>query len=195
MPFFERTGDLFESPSDLDAVAHGVNCKGVMGKGVALAFAQRYPDMKKHYVALCEQRLMSPGRCDVWVGGHTYVYNLATQNRPGPDAKLRWVAESVASMLQHAEDHGVGRIGIPRIGCGIGGLQWVEVRMILELLALESTVDLVVYSLDDGWEEARGKVTRWCFDGKHHQCSGGVHPKVVTKDTVLPVACRCVCHD
>lgn len=50
-------------------------------------------------------------------------------------------------MLELAEESGVNRIGMPRIGCGIGGLQWVEVRMIVELLAIESSVEVVVFSL------------------------------------------------
>ena len=58
------------------------------------------------------------------------------------------MASSVSKMLDNAEaSTRIPRIGIPRIGCGIGGLKWVEVRMILELLANESTVELVVFSL------------------------------------------------
>lgn len=145
--YSERTGDMFAA-TDLDALAHGVNCKGVMGKGVAKVFAERYPEMKKLYVFHCEQRTLHPGDCMPWHDMGISIFNLATQDRPGPDAKLRWVAASVARMLdnvQNAPD--IHRIGIPRIGCGIGGLEWVEVRMILELLALESHKELVVFSL------------------------------------------------
>lgn len=148
MPFSERKGDLFEA-TDLDTLAHGVNCKGVMGAGIARQFATRYPLMKKLYVERCEE-VLSPGEVFTYYHDDNgpLIYNLATQRRPGPDAKLRWVAKSVATMLADAESLSFPRrIGIPRIGSHIGGLEWVEVRMILELLANESSIELVVFSL------------------------------------------------
>jgi len=146
--YSERYGNLFEA-EDLDAIGHGVNCRGVMGAGIAREFALRWPTLKRGYVTMVEDELLYPGDCWAWNQTPSYkmIYNLASQERPGPDAKLRWVAQSVAKMLQHAEDNGIQRIGLPQIGCGIGGLEWVEVRMILELLANESSVELIVFSL------------------------------------------------
>lgn len=152
MSFSERKGSLFDA-DDLDALAHGVNCKGVMGAGIAKEFARRWPDMLVCYRKACTLNGLAVG--DVLkLGGFLafqtedrLIYNLATQDRPGPDAKLRYVAQGVAGMLNDAEDNGIKRIGMPRIGCGIGGLEWVEVRMIVELLAIESSVEVVVFSL------------------------------------------------
>ena len=46
------TGNVLDSPAQ--TIVNTVNCVGVMGKGVALAFKKRYPDMFKDYVARCE---------------------------------------------------------------------------------------------------------------------------------------------
>ena len=45
-------GDLFESGAQ--TLVNTVNCVGVMGKGVALAFRKRFPEMYADYVARCE---------------------------------------------------------------------------------------------------------------------------------------------
>jgi O-acetyl-ADP-ribose deacetylase (regulator of RNase III) len=149
VPYSERKGSLFEA-EDLDAIAHGVNCKGVMGAGIAKEVRERYPWSFTDYRTMCETRILHPGGVR-WSSCEPEpkvdVVHLATQERPGPDAKLRWVAGSVGEMLDIAEIFRTNRIGMPRIGCGIGGLEWVEVRMILELLANESPVELVVFSL------------------------------------------------
>ena len=71
-----------------------------------------------------------------------------TQDRPGPDAKLRWIAKSVAALLDELSyNNWNSRLGMPRIGCGIGGLDWIEVRMLLEVLGNEYAGQLVVFSL------------------------------------------------
>lgn len=94
--FSERGGNLFEA-DDLDALAHGVNCKGVMGAGIAAEFKKRWFAVFTKYRRLCEIGELFPGDCmPVVIGDHgPIVYNLATQNRPGPDAKLRYIARSV----------------------------------------------------------------------------------------------------
>lgn len=147
MSYMERKGNIFDA-DDLDGLAHGVNCQGVMGAGIAKDFRLRWPVMYKGYRSLAEEGSLYPGKVFPYQSpeGRT-IYNLCSQDRPGPDAKLRWVAQSVATMLDYAEDNQVRRIGIPRIGCGIGGLEWIDVRLILELLANESSVDLVAFSL------------------------------------------------
>ena len=62
----------------------GVNCKGVMGAGIAKVFAERYPAMKKAYVKMCEHRSLLPGDCQAWHEPDFSIYNLATQYRRVP---------------------------------------------------------------------------------------------------------------
>ena len=46
-------GDILSSRKH--ALVNTVNCVGVMGKGVALAFKRRYPDMYEDYVSRCQR--------------------------------------------------------------------------------------------------------------------------------------------
>jgi len=146
--YSERRGDLFAA-DDLEALAHGVNCRGVMGAGIAKAFRTRWPEMYHGYRSLAEEGTLQPGGVYTYRGTPAYkaIFNLCSQERPGPDAKLRWIASSVANMVHIAEEEDILSIGIPRVGCGIGGLDWIEVRMLLETIANESSVELVAFSL------------------------------------------------
>ena len=150
MSFSERKGDIFRA-ADIEVIAHGVNCRGLFGAGFAKEIATRYRWAKDQYVRAVERRQLSPG--GVVVARSDYpdepaIAHLATQDRPGPDAKLRWIAQSVGKLLDELSPT-TPTIGMPRIGCGIGGLQdqWVEVRILLEVLGNEYDGELVVFSL------------------------------------------------
>lgn len=147
MKVVERSGDLFDAPQL--TIGHGVNTQGVMGAGVAAEFARRYPDMYNQYRKICfnEDNWFSPGMCTThWVSnGNRFVANLATQDLPGPHARYSWVT---AAMVSAANAIGWnGEIAIPRIGCGIGGLQWPIVKQSF-IDAGWDNFTVVVYSLE-----------------------------------------------
>lgn len=144
-----RTGDLFAPMDDVDAKAHGVNCRGVMGAGVARVFRFKHPLMHVAYQQLCRaEREQLLGRVMSWPTepfyDYRWLYNLFTQDLPGPDARLDAVRSSVTKMLTHAERNHVRTIALPRIGCGIGGLVWEDVAAVLEEVAASSPVRLIV---------------------------------------------------
>ena len=53
-------GDLFAS--DAQTLVNTVNCVGIMGKGVAQEFKNRYPDMFADYIARCRHKLARLGQ-------------------------------------------------------------------------------------------------------------------------------------
>jgi O-acetyl-ADP-ribose deacetylase (regulator of RNase III) len=145
MPFIERTGDMFADQS-LDALAHGVNCEGAMG-GIAGMFANKYPDMATYYRRICAGNGLNTGDILPWrAEGTPMIYNLATQQHGGPDAKYEHIDTTMGKMLSHAEKNGIQNIGVPQIGCGIGGLEWPKVKSILKKHAENSPVNVVAYT-------------------------------------------------
>ena len=80
------------------------------------------------------------------------VYNLATQQCTGPHADLDAIRTAVTVMLHLAAADGITEIGLPRIGAGIDGLAWPDVANVLEDVAGESPVRLIVVSLPDADE-------------------------------------------
>lgn len=147
MSLTEVTGDLF-AVTGLDALAHGVNCRGIMGAGIAVEFKRRWPAMFEDYAAECAFRL-KVGQCVDWrdPASGMWIYSLATQVRPGPHAMLSAIDDAVCAMTTHAAAVGVKRIGICRIGCGLGALRWDDVRPIIA--GRSGVVEIVVVSLPE----------------------------------------------
>ena len=54
-----KIGNIFES--NAKTLVNTVNCVGVMGKGIALEFKNKYPEMYKEYVDLCKFDMVKPG--------------------------------------------------------------------------------------------------------------------------------------
>lgn len=124
-------GDLFEYPAK--AIGHGVNTRGVMGAGIATVFKKLWPEMYAEYRTLCQSGKLVAGGFFPWqdpVSGK-WVYNLASQDLPGPDARIEWLATAAHSALTHARDNDVIEIALPAIGCGIGGLELEDVKTCL----------------------------------------------------------------
>lgn len=149
MSLLYKTGDLLASGES--AIAHGVNCRGAMGSGIAKPIREHFGEgMYREYSRACLAGEMLPGDINVWQEDpYCVLYNLATQLEPGPDARYSAILRSVDLMLAHAEAVGIDRIGIPKIGCGIGGLEWPQTEGILLALCEQRSVDLIVYTLTD----------------------------------------------
>ena len=146
MPIKFTSGDLL-ADEELEAVAHGCNCVGLMGAGIAKSIAERYPKMYEEYRDLCKQKKFNLGDIFVWRSDNgKYVFNLATQSHTGPNAKYTAIQKSIRKMLDYASQHNIINIGVPRIGCGIGGLNWNMVSTILKDCSAEHPKPhLIVY--------------------------------------------------
>ena len=138
------SGDLLAA-SDLDAIAHGCNCGGVMGAGIAVPIRERWPAMFTEYRRRCRTGEFDLGDVFAWRGRDLVVFNLGTQKRHGSVALLGAIETAVTTMVAMAPELGVRRIGVPRIGAGLGKLSWASVRAILEQVGASTPVELVVF--------------------------------------------------
>jgi len=144
MPTAFVRGDLFHHPG-LKAFAHGCNCAGAMGKGIALEFRERFPRMYAEYKQRCTDGRFELGDVFVWSeeGGVT-VFNLATQKTTRTRADIQAIETALTRMLAAAPGQ-IDRIGLPRIGAGLGGLPWEEVRALLERVGASTAIELIVF--------------------------------------------------
>lgn len=147
MKVIEIKGDLFENFSQGDAIAHGVNCRGFMGSGIALPIKNEFPNNFLAYNDQCNGQRLEPGDVLAFHEGGVIVFNMATQFEPGPDARYEWVGLAAANLYSYCRDNAIPVVKMPKIGCGIGGLEWESVRDILEEIGDED-VALEVYYLD-----------------------------------------------
>ena len=118
-----------------------------MGAGIAKEFKRRFPEMYREYRRRCQNGQFRLGDIFVWQADGLVIYNLATQPVPCPSATLDAVDSSIRAALADAERRGLRRIGVPRLGAGLGGLAWPDVAALLDTAAADHTVELVVVSL------------------------------------------------
>lgn len=144
MPTTFVKGDLFQTEG-IRAFAHGCNCAGAMDSGVAVAFKKRWPRMFEEYAARCADGRFHLGDVIVWNEDDAVVYTMAIQEHWKQRAKLAALARALRRTVALAENAGVERIGLPRIGSGLGGLDWGRVRGILDEVGAETKVTLVVF--------------------------------------------------
>src|SRR5437868_13776170 len=82
MPIQFVSGDLFANEFETEAFAHGCNCQGSMGAGIAKGFRERYPEMYEHYRARCKAEPREFNLGDAWLWKderRPWVFNLGTQ--------------------------------------------------------------------------------------------------------------------
>lgn len=146
MSFAIETGDLFAHPAQ--ALAHGVNCQGVVG-GLASMMANEYPDAMTQYVILARNGEIAPGSAVFTrnAGKDRAIIHCASQNMPGADATEEWLRSSLFVGLDHAVKNGISSVALPLIGGGIGGLAPAVAEQIIREVAGASPIAVTLVML------------------------------------------------
>ncbi|RKO72597.1 phosphatase [Sphingobacterium puteale] len=125
--------------------AHGCNCAGAMGKGIALQFKEKYGQMYLEYKNLCKSGGFNLGDVFAYNYGEGTVFNLGTQKSWKTKAELDAIEESFQKMLLYAHQNRIDKIALPKIGAGLGGLVWDDVKVIINSVAKDyEDIDLIV---------------------------------------------------
>nr|WP_314499834.1 macro domain-containing protein [uncultured Chryseobacterium sp.] len=127
-------GDIF-SLKDVSNFAHGCNCAGAMGKGIALQFKMQYPKMYKEYKLLCQEGLFLLGDVFIYKYENGTIFNLGTQATWKTKADLNSIEIALEKMLSYSNLNKINKIALPKIGAGLGGLDWKDVKRIIENLS------------------------------------------------------------
>jgi O-acetyl-ADP-ribose deacetylase (regulator of RNase III) len=131
-------------------VAHGVNCQGVMGGGVALAIRRKWPKIYEDYMSIKVKQLEHFGTAQVVIiEEDLYVANCFTQKffgRGGIFAEAAAVKSSLYQVFMLASGLKLD-VYIPKIGSGLGGLNWERdvVPLVEELEKTFPTINCYVY--------------------------------------------------
>lgn len=151
----DKVGNIFDTEAKM--IGHGVNACGVMGGGIALQFRERYPAMHEAYVNICKAATNPleslPGKVMFWEESDFCVANLFTQDKPGPNARYSWTISALKDAFEVAEEYKFSSIAIPRIGCGIGGLDWAQMYYYLLEAFGEHEIDLEVWTYNNTEEQ------------------------------------------
>ena len=101
-----RVGDLFESEAQtLVNTVNTVNTVGVMGKGIALGFKKRFPDMYKDYVRRCENRDLELGRPYLFKSlMPPWIINFPTKEHWRSQSRLEAIQKGIDHLAEHYQE-------------------------------------------------------------------------------------------
>lgn len=120
-------GDIFLTKCE--AIGHGCNLKGTMGKGIALTMRNEYPEMYKIYKSLCVNNRLCGGMNYIHQAWNKIIVNMITQDGYY-NAKMEYIESCCLKIINN--DYNINSIALPKIGCGLGRLKWEDVSQLLK---------------------------------------------------------------
>jgi O-acetyl-ADP-ribose deacetylase (regulator of RNase III) len=135
--------DLFASPAQ--TLVNTVNTVGVMGKGIAKSFKERYPEMFREYKRLCDRGELRTGTLQLWRGADKWVLNFPTKTTWRLPSTLAYVRAGLDKFVESYEDLGITSISFPPLGCGNGNLDWAEVKPLVESYLKDLPIQVYVH--------------------------------------------------
>lgn len=127
-------GNLIEA--DAEALVNSVNCEGYMGKGIALQFKKAFPENFRVYQRACRAGEVQPGRMLVFptdsMMNPRYIINFPTKRKWRANSRLEDIQAGLTALVEEVRGRGIASIAVPPLGCGLGGLDWREVKPMIE---------------------------------------------------------------
>lgn len=140
-------GNLFNSKCQ--TITNTINCRGAMGKGIALEFKKRYPRYFNDYKVLCSHNLVKLG--------NPYIYTEHTANAPisilsfptkdhwKNDSTLQDIIDGLNKFCKIYKEYGITSIAFPTLGCGCGGLNWSDVTPVMNDFLSKIDIPVEIY--------------------------------------------------
>ncbi len=140
-------GNLLEARAE--ALVNTVNTVGVMGKGIALMFKERFPENYRDYAAACKAKEVRTGRMFVTevseLDGPRWIINFPTKEHWRGKSRMEWIVEGLRDLRRVLVERQVKSIAIPPLGVGNGGLDWKEVRRHIEAALADLDAEILVF--------------------------------------------------
>jgi O-acetyl-ADP-ribose deacetylase (regulator of RNase III) len=140
-------GNLLEARAE--ALVNTVNTVGVMGKGIALMFKERFPENFRRYAAASKSKEVRTGRMFVTevseLGGPRWIVNFPTKQHWRGDSRLEWIIEGLRDLRRFLVVNQVKSVAIPPLGAGNGGLNWADVRPEIEAALADLDTEILVF--------------------------------------------------
>lgn len=135
---------------DVEALVNPVNCVGVMGKGLALAFKAAFPANFSTYRTACKNHEVQLGQMHVFqtksLLNPLFIINFPTKGHWRDMSSIKHIDTGLNDLVDTIRNLGIHSIAVPPLGCGLGGLKWDDVSpRIEETLGTLEDVEIVVY--------------------------------------------------
>lgn len=138
-------GNLFTS--EMQTLVNATNTQGVMGGGIALAFRERYPEMYEDYRIAClnDEHTVDLPHLYRYEHHGDWILNLATKDLVRNDSTIENIKAGLRWVVRHYRKEGIESMALPALGCGLGGLQWKEVKPIMVYYLGKIEIPIEIY--------------------------------------------------
>jgi O-acetyl-ADP-ribose deacetylase (regulator of RNase III) len=148
VPIEYRSGDIFTAPTQ--TIVNTVNTRGVMGKGLALQFKRRFPEMYHDYRQRCADHAVRVGEPYIYTESRPWIVNFPTKDHWRAPSRLIWIRDGLAYFSAKYREWGIESAAFPQLGTRNGGLAWPPVRDVMEEFLGTLSVPVFIYTDHDG---------------------------------------------
>ena len=144
-----KKGDLLSA--DTQALVNTVNTVGVMGKGIALQFKENFPSNNHEYIKACKNKELEIGKLlvvkDKNLEKERIIINFPTKKDWKHKSKIEYIDAGLKELVNAIREYDIKSIAIPPLGCGNGGLDWEDVKPLMEkYLAPLTDVEITIFT-------------------------------------------------
>ena len=136
-------GDIFSSPAKV--IVNTVNTVGVMGKGIALAYKERYPNMFLAYRNACEKKMFQIGKLMLYYAPDHWILLFPTKENWRNPSRIEYLKAGLEKFVNTYAEKNITSVAFPRLGCGNGELNWDDVRPVMESYLKNLPIDVYIY--------------------------------------------------
>jgi O-acetyl-ADP-ribose deacetylase (regulator of RNase III) len=135
---------------NVDAIVNTVNCVGVMGRGLALQYKNKFPDNFKTYAKACKDGEVIIGKMFITQTGQLtnpkYIINFPTKRHWRGKSKIEYIECGLIDLINIIKKYDIKSIAIPPLGSGLGGLDWNIVKNKIENIFSDiKEINIIVY--------------------------------------------------
>lgn len=136
-------GNIFDSHAQ--TIVNTVNTVGVMGKGLALSYKKRYPQMFISYRNACEKHQLTIGKLMLYYAPDHWILMFPTKEDWRNPSKIEYIEKGLKKFVCTYADKGITSIAFPKLGCGCGELSWGDVRPVMEKYLKHLPITVYIY--------------------------------------------------
>lgn len=181
-------GDIFKSPAQV--IVNTVNTVGVMGKGLALSFKKRYPQMFEVYRKACEKHQFSIGKLMLYYAPDHWILLFPTKMNWRNPARIEYLEEGLRKFVNTYAEKGIASIAFPKLGCGNGELAWSDVKPVMERLLKPLPITIYIYVEPDKTQTpehiAQQETNEWLKKNARDMSFNGVCDDLKHSGSLLP---------
>ena len=142
-----KNGNIFDE--DVEAIINTVNCVGVMGRGLALQYKKTFPNNFKAYSLACKNGEVTAGKMFIYINQQLinpkYIINFPTKRHWKGKSKIEDISTGLDDLIKVINQYNIKSIAIPPLGSGLGGLNWHNVKKLINQKLFNIKCKIVIF--------------------------------------------------